>query len=116
MTSKSRKSSANSTASPAKRDTPTRKAVRAKGTPRPKDPEHATTCATATKQDHCLQLLARPDGATLSELVAATGWQPHSVRGFLSGAVKKKLGLPLVSSRDDDGTRRYRTDRVGRGR
>lgn len=117
MTSKSRKSSANSTASPTKRDTPTRKAVPAKGTPRPKNPEHATTCATATKQDHCLQLLARRDGATLSELVAATGWQPHSVRGFLSGAVKKKLGLTLLSSKADGDVRRYRVVEAGvRGR
>lgn len=63
-----------------------------------------------------MQLLARRDGATLAELVAATDWQPHSVRGFLSGTVKKKVGLTLVSSRDDNGARRYRIDRTGRGR
>lgn len=77
ITSNRRKASAISAASPAKRDTPTRKTVPAKGTPRTKDPEPATTSATATKQDHCLQLLARRDGATLAELVAATDWQPH---------------------------------------
>ena len=70
----------------------------------------------ASKQERCLDLLARRDGAILSELVAATGWQPHSVRGFLSGTVKKKLGLTLHSSRVDDGTRRYRIDRAGRSR
>lgn len=43
--------------------------------------------APVNKQERCLDLLVRRDGATLSELVTATGWQPHSVRGFLSGTV-----------------------------
>lgn len=71
--------------------------------------------APVNKQEHCLDLLVRRDGASLSELVTATGWQPHSVRGFLSGTVKKKLGLTLHSSRGDDGSRRYRVDRASRG-
>lgn len=69
-----------------------------------------------SKQQQCFDLLARRDGATLAELVAATDWQPHSVRGFLCSTVKKKLGLTLVSSRDDNGARRYSLDRAGRGR
>jgi hypothetical protein len=48
--------------------------------------------------------------------MAATSWQAHSVRGFLSGTVKKKLGHSIISSRDNDGARRYRIDRAGRGR
>jgi hypothetical protein len=63
---------------------------------------------TSTKQQHCLELLRRPDGACIEELQAATGWQAHSVRGFLSGTVKKKLGLTLSSDRSGDGPRRYR--------
>jgi hypothetical protein len=61
-----------------------------------------------TKQQTCLDLLGRRDGATLEDLEQATGWQKHSVRGFLAGAVKKKLGLTLISEKPDAGARRYR--------
>jgi Protein of unknown function (DUF3489) len=61
-----------------------------------------------TKQQTCLDLLSRQEGATIDELQAATGWQQHSVRGFLAGAVKKKLGLTLLSEKPDAGPRRYR--------
>jgi hypothetical protein len=61
-----------------------------------------------TKQQVCLDLLGRPEGATIEELQAATGWRQHSVRGFLAGAVKKKLGLTLLSEKPDAGHRRYR--------
>ncbi len=115
MTSKSRKSPEPCTA-PTKRPTPTEKLVAAKGARHPKAPERTVEPASTSKQQQCLDLLARRDGATLSELIAATDWQPHSVRGFLSGTVKKKLGLTLVSSRDDNGGRRYALDRAGRGR
>ena len=66
------------------------------------------TTATKTKQQTCLDLLSRREGATIEELQAATGWQQHSVRGFLAGAVKKKLGLTLLSEKPDAGPRRYR--------
>jgi hypothetical protein len=61
-----------------------------------------------TKQQVCLDLLGHPEGATIEELQAATGWQQHSVRGFLAGAVKKKLGFTLLSEKPDAGPRRYR--------
>jgi hypothetical protein len=61
-----------------------------------------------TKQQTCLALLSRHEGATIEELQAATGWQQHSVRGFLAGAVKRKLGLTLLSEKPDVGPRRYR--------
>ena len=62
----------------------------------------------ATKQQICIDLLSRPEGASIEELQGVTGWQAHSVRGFLAGAVKKKLGLAVVSEKPDDGPRRYR--------
>ena len=60
-----------------------------------------------SKTAQVLDLLRRPRGATLRELTKATGWQPHSVRGFLSGALSKKRGLTIRSNKGADGERRY---------
>src|SRR5665647_448994 len=60
-----------------------------------------------SKQDRIVALLQRPEGATLDALVKETEWQKHSVRGFLAGTVRKKLGLPLLSEKID-GVRTYR--------
>ena len=60
-----------------------------------------------SKQDQVLTLLRRQNGASIDEIVEATDWQPHSVRGFLSGAVKKRLGIDVVSEKGSDGVRRY---------
>ena len=62
----------------------------------------------STKLQKCLDLLTKADGATIDELMAATGWQAHSVRGFLAGTVKKKLGLNLDSHKAEDRARHYR--------
>jgi len=61
-----------------------------------------------TKTQVLLSLLERPKGATAEDMMAAVGWQKHSVRGFLAGTVKKKLGLALSSERQEKGPRRYR--------
>jgi hypothetical protein len=60
-----------------------------------------------SKTEKILDLLKRPDGATLQELMKLSGWQAHSVRGFLSGAVGKKMGLPVTSNKDEAGSRTY---------
>lgn len=64
--------------------------------------------AKTTKSGRILKLLQRPKGATIAELTHATGWQQHSIRGFLSGTVRKRLGLNVMSEKTDKGTRRYR--------
>ncbi len=74
----------------------------------PKGPKKGTGAARdGSKSAKVLDLLKRPDGATLKELMKATGWQPHSVRGFLSGAIGKKMGLTVASEKGEDGERRY---------
>ena len=60
-----------------------------------------------SKQDRVIRMLRRQSGVTVEDIIAKTGWQPHSVRGFFSGLVKKKLKLPLVSEVGKDGVRRY---------
>lgn len=61
-----------------------------------------------TKAEKLLKLLKSKRGATIEQLQEASGWQAHSVRGFLSGTVKRKLGLTLSSDADKQGIRRYR--------
>jgi len=67
-----------------------------------------TVVPEGSKKATVLALLRRAQGATLGELMKATGWQAHSVRGFLSGAVGKKMGLTVESAKRDDGERLYR--------
>lgn len=59
------------------------------------------------KQAIIIALLRKPDGSKLAELMQATGWQAHSIRGFLSGTIKKKLGLNLISQKHD-GVQHYK--------
>lgn len=68
-----------------------------------------------TKADVILKKLGAPKGASIQMLLEATGWQAHSVRGFLSGTVKKKLGHVVYSEVGKDGTRRYRIAKPAAG-
>jgi hypothetical protein len=62
----------------------------------------------ASKQAKIVEMLRRSHGASIAELMKATGWQAHSVRGVISGALKKKLGLEIASEKSKAGERRYR--------
>ncbi len=66
------------------------------------------TAAGSTKTEKAVALLRRPKGVTVAELGKVTGWQKHSVRGFMSGTLKKRKGLEIVSEKDAKGIRRYR--------
>jgi predicted ArsR family transcriptional regulator len=61
-----------------------------------------------SKQARLIEMLKRPEGATIEEIVKALAWQSHTIRGALSGALKKKLGLQVESAKFDDRGRVYR--------
>ena len=66
-----------------------------------------------TKQATLIAMLERPEGATIAEIMETTAWQPHSVRGFIAGALKKKLGLNVTSEKVDGRGRIYRLEPAG---
>ena len=61
-----------------------------------------------SKQAQVIAMLRRPEGATIAQICASTGWQSHTVRGTFAGSFKKKLGLTVESSKDTGGERVYR--------
>ncbi len=73
----------------------------------PKGAKKAKSARDGSKTAQVLDLLKRPSGVTAKELMKATGWQPHSVRGFLSGTIGKKMGLTVTSTKGEDGERSY---------
>ena len=84
---------------PAKKD-----ASRTKKAPERQAPKNTRE---GSKASAILELLIRKDGATLGELMEATGWQAHSVRGFLSGTIRKKMSLDVISVKGENGERTY---------
>jgi hypothetical protein len=90
---------AKKTAKSGKKASPAKKA--------PKGAKKAKSARDGSKTAKVLDLLKRTGGVTAKELMKATGWQPHSVRGFLSGTVGKKMGLTVTSTKGEDGERTY---------
>ena len=77
----------------------------------PSEPDAAPKARTlreGTKQAKLVTMLRAPDGATIEEVMAATGWQSHTVRGAMAGALKKKLGLEVTSEKVEGRGRVYR--------
>jgi hypothetical protein len=72
-----------------------------------KQAKPAAVAREGSKAAKVLDLLRRPDGASLKEPMKATGWLAHSVRGYHSGTVSKRMKLKLVSAKSEDGERRY---------
>ena len=71
--------------------------------PAPASSRPVSAAGPNTKHARIIAMLRTPAGATIASLVTATEWQQHSVRGFLAGVVRKKLGLNLVSEQTDKG-------------
>lgn len=70
----------------------------------------AVLVRAGSKSATMIALLKGKSGASIAELIKATGWQQHSIRGAISGLLKKKLGLEVQSTKTDDGERRYRIE------
>ncbi len=103
-------------AKPGKKATPSKKAPKAASpntAPKPKGVRRGkaakeTGVREGSKTEKILDLMKRTGGATLKELTKATGWQAHSVRGFLSAVVGKKMGLTVISTKSEAGERTYK--------
>ena len=108
------RSSSNKRAKPnnAAAQTTTHKPVKPKRGTEPQPPSAKQMERTETKKARILTMLRAPNGVTIHAMADATGWQQHSVRGFLAGIVRKKLGFNLISAATEGG-RFYRiTDRT----
>ena len=92
--------------------------VEAEPDPRPKkpkarEPKAAPRTRDGSKQSQLIAMLRRAKGATIDEIVNALEWQPHTVRGAIAGALKKKLGLDVTSEKDEKRGRIYRISNAG---
>jgi len=96
-------------ASPATPDAPTKRGRPKKAAAEPGSPARRKT-RDDTKQAQLIAMLRRKEGATIAQIVAATGWQPHTVRGAFAGALKKKLGLTVTSEKVEGAERVYRIE------
>lgn len=77
-------------------------------THRPSRPVSPGKPASPNKQSRLIELMHQPAGASLADLMKATGWQAHSVRGVISAVLRKRLGLAVICQTDQDGKRIYR--------
>jgi hypothetical protein len=91
----------------AKASTKTTRAKKAPKAPKEANAAKSEGVREGSKTASVVALMKREGGATLTEVMLATGWQAHSVRGFVSGTLGKKMGLTVNSTKGEDGERRY---------
>ena len=82
-------------------------------TPDASDTAKPVAIRVGTKQAQIIAMLQRPEGASIAEIVAATGWLAHTVRGSISGALKKKLGLSIIAEKVEGRGTVYRLPQCG---
>ena len=81
---------------------------KAKPTNEPKAQDGAPTAREGSKKSIVLEMIRRAEGASLKEIMEATEWRAHSVRGFISGSLTKKMGMNIESFKRENGDRAYR--------
>ena len=94
---------------------PARPALSAKPSERTASTAKQKSANSGSKQSRVIAMLQSPEGATIAAMTDVTGWQPHSVRGFLAGGVRKRLKLKLASKKVD-GNRIYQIASAGTGK
>ncbi len=85
-----------------------KKAPKEKAPAQKKASKPATESRGGSKKGLVIELMRRKEGATLAEIAKATEWQNHSIRGFISGQLTKKMGLIVESSKNEAGERTYK--------
>jgi len=86
----------------------TKRKPKAKATAQRRAAKKPAATTKMSKQDRLIEMLQRPEGATIKQMADSFGWQPHTVRGTLSGALKKRLGLAVTSNKEESRGRVYR--------
>ncbi len=79
-----------------------------KASEKPEQPATVQALRTGTRQSQLINMLKKQGGASIAEIVTATGWQPHTIRGTISGVLKKKLGLNVLSEKAEGRGRVYK--------
>lgn len=99
---------ASKAAAPKKEANASKKAAKPVSKPAAKKETKASVPREFSKKAVVLDLLRRKDGATMAEIAKATDWQNHSIRGFISGQLTKRMGLTVESAKNEAGERTYR--------
>lgn len=107
-TARAGKGAAKKTAAPARAKKAKPGAVASKPARKARAPKPATAKAGESRKDLVLRLLTRAAGASVAEIMEATGWQPHTTRAFISATLGKKLGHTIVSEKVEGRGRVYR--------
>jgi len=105
------KGKASKKATPAKAGPKGKKGAKARDAQKATEPGEPKTARAGSKSEEVIAMLKRKGGATMAEIMAHTGWQKHTTRGWVSGFLGKKMGIAVESFKSDNGERTYRINK-----